>query len=63
MYKIQLLPEEEGEYVEIESEIIFENGTQLYFHDMHTIIIDGRSFQMKANYKGIEIVTYFYKFV
>lgn len=63
MYKIILLPTFGGKSIEIESEIIFENKTQLYFPDMDTVIIDYRSFTIKADYKGIGKVTYFYDFV
>lgn len=63
MYKIVLLPTSEGRSIEIESEIIFDNETQLYLYDMETIIITNRSYTINNNNKGIECITYFYEFV
>ena len=61
MYKIELLPIFEDGEINIESEIIFENGTRLYFADRGSVIITDRSFSIKENGKGIDCITYFYE--
>jgi hypothetical protein len=61
MYKIELLPEYDDEDINIESEIIFENGTKLYFSDRPYIILRDRSFTINKDRKGIECITYLYE--
>ncbi len=62
MYKITLLPEEEGKEINLESEIIFDNGVMIYIKDIGALNLSGKCFDIKDNLKGVERITYWYTF-
>ena len=62
MYKITLLPEEDGEEINLESEIIFDNGVMIYLKDFGALNLSGKCFDIKEDLKGIEGITYWYSF-
>lgn len=59
MYKITLLPEFEGEEINFESDIIFENDVMIYIKGM-ALNISGKCFDIKDDSKGVKRITYWY---
>lgn len=62
MYKIILLHGEEGEDIEFQSDIIFDNGAMVYIKGVGALNIEGRCFHIKDDLTGVERITYWYTF-
>lgn len=64
MYKINLMPEYDtpgDKTLEIKSEVIFNDDTVLFLPKLGAVILSGKSFDIKDDFKGIEKINYFYK--
>lgn len=63
MYKINLMPEyyPDDKFIEIKSEVIFDDDTVLFLPKLGAVILSGKSFDIKEDFNGIEKINYFYK--